>query len=139
MKFQNQKRLLAAGLLAGFVAAPASAAVLFSDDMSSGAAWTVNALSGDDTAIPVTTTAHLRGIPAAPTAGSDTIGLRLASNTVDGTEGEVTVTATGQSFSGIYTLSYDVWVRRDRSDRRFSKISAVAIGYRRHDIQTNTR
>ncbi|MCA9252184.1 MAG: PEP-CTERM sorting domain-containing protein [Phycisphaerales bacterium] len=134
-KVSKSKALLAAGLLAGFVAAPASAAVLFSDDMSSGAAWTVNALSADDTATFGYDYGTLAGIPAAPTAGSDTIGLRLASNTVDGTEGGVTVTATGQSFSGIYTLSYDVWVQWDAATGGSTENVGGGVGYDGTTIQ----
>lgn len=123
------RAMMAAGLFAGMVAAPASAAVLFSDDMSSGAAWTVNAFSADDTATFGYDYGALAGIPAAPTAGSDTVGLRLDANTVDGVEGGVTVTATGQSFSGIYTLSYDVWIQWDSTTGGSTEYAGGGVGY----------
>ncbi|MCA9230592.1 MAG: PEP-CTERM sorting domain-containing protein [Planctomycetales bacterium] len=81
--------------------------VVFSSDMSTSAGFTVGTLSADDSAtFGYDYSAH--GIPPAP-GGADTIGLKLDSNTSDGDGlGGVTVW-TNSTYSGQYTVEFDVW------------------------------
>lgn len=103
-------------------------ATLFSDGMASGAAWTVNAVSADDTATFGYNYVAAAGIPLAP-GGGDGLGLRLDANTTDALEGGVTVTPTGQSFSGNYTLSYDVWIQWDSTTGGTTEYAGGGVGY----------
>ena len=50
------------------------------------------------------------GIPAAPNSGSTTRGLRLQANQSSGVFGGLSVSPLGQSFSGDYELTFDMWL-----------------------------
>jgi len=50
------------------------------------------------------------GIPAAPNSGSTTRGLRLQANQSSGVFGGLSVSPLGQSFSGDYKLTFDMWL-----------------------------
>ncbi|HEX5221242.1 MAG TPA: PEP-CTERM sorting domain-containing protein [Verrucomicrobiae bacterium] len=50
------------------------------------------------------------GIPSAPNSGGTTRGLRLQANQSSGVFGGLSVSPTGQSFLGDYTLSFDMWL-----------------------------
>lgn len=86
--------------------------VLFEEDFGAGASanWTVNQGPSDgvaDFAFDYSTV----GIPPAPnsTDGS-TIGLKLQANVSSGVFGGLSVSPTGQSFSGDYRLRLDMWL-----------------------------
>lgn len=110
----KQVLLCAAALAAAVVVcADASAQVLFSDnfDTNTAANWTVNNGPGTN---PVTFAFDYStvGIPAAPNSvGGTTSGVKLEAN-IPGTSvfGGVSISPTGQSFTGNYTLTADVWM-----------------------------
>jgi hypothetical protein len=87
--------------------------IVYSDnfDVDSTASWTVN--KG-----PVTTDAAADfffdystvGIPSAPNSGGSTRGVKLQANQSSGVFGGVSVSPTGQSFSGDYQLRLDMWL-----------------------------
>lgn len=85
-----------------------SYAALFSSDMSTSTGWTVGTLFSDD----IATFGYdysADGVPAPP-GGSDTIGLRLESNTTADSDGFGSVQVwTDQTFAGTYVVEFDVW------------------------------
>ncbi len=96
-------------MVAGLVCMPTLAfgGVLFSSDMDSGAAWTVNATG--DTAHQFGWDFTAMGIPASP--GGSTTGLRLAANILDpATVEEIVATPTGFTVSGQYVIEFDFWI-----------------------------
>ena len=109
----------------------AMGATLFSDNMSNGAAWTVNAFNGADASATFGYDyGTLAGIPAPP-GGGDTIGLRLDGNTAADAnpEGGITVTPTGLSFSGNYTFSFDVWIQWHSGGGGTTEYAGGGVGY----------
>jgi hypothetical protein len=91
----------------------AEAQVVFTDnfDLDSTANWTVNtgALTSDHTANFFFDYSTV-GIPAAPNSGGTTRGLRLQANQSSGVFSGLSVSPTGQSFSGSYLLTFDMWL-----------------------------
>jgi PEP-CTERM motif-containing protein len=90
--------LLTAGVTSG--------ATLLSDDLSSGANFTVVG-TADSSAIFGFDYSTV-GIPAAP-GSADTLGLRTAVNLSAGAANSVNV-LTNTSFSGVYTVEFDMWI-----------------------------
>ncbi len=96
---------LAACLLA---AGPAFGATLLSDDLSSGANFTV--VGTADSAATFGFDYSTVGIPAAPGA-ANTLGLKLEVNNGDAVAAAEAITAvTTQTFSGAYTVEFDMWL-----------------------------
>lgn len=86
------------------------AATLYSQDFNvdDTANWTVNAGPGDTTALFFYDYSAI-GVPAAPN-GTGTRGLKMtANNAGTATFTGLTTSPTGQSFSGDYTVSFDMW------------------------------
>ncbi|MCC7409054.1 MAG: hypothetical protein IT442_13375 [Phycisphaeraceae bacterium] len=88
---------------------PTTAAPLFSEnfEVDPTASWTVNNGPSDE--------AHdfffdysTVGIPAAP-SGAGTRGMKLQANLANGIFGGMSVSPTGQTFTGNYTVSFDLW------------------------------
>ncbi|WP_432797709.1 PEP-CTERM sorting domain-containing protein [Poriferisphaera sp. WC338] len=94
---------LAAGL--AFAASQASAAVLFSSDLSTSAGFTD--VSEADTSVTFGFDYSVMGISAAP-SGGDTVGLRLGANIAGGAAATASV-VTNTSFTGAYKVSFDAW------------------------------
>jgi hypothetical protein len=69
--------------------------------------WTVNAGPTDSTADFFYDYSAI-GVPAAPN-GSGTRGLKMTANNATGVFGGFTTSPNGQSFSGEYTVSFDMW------------------------------
>ncbi len=86
----------------------------FSDnfDVDSTANWTINkTVNPSGNIADVFFDYSLIGIASAPNStGGTTRGLKLAANTVGGVFSGLSASPTGQSFSGDYTLSADVWM-----------------------------
>jgi|SRR5688572_24422871 len=101
--------LLAAVPLAITVLAPAFGATLYSESFEANptASWTVNPGPSDHAANFFFDYATV-GIPAAPSAPG-TRGMKLQANQSRGIFGGMSVSPTGQSFAGPYTLAFDWW------------------------------
>jgi len=91
------------------------AQVLYSDNFDSGAGdsgnWNVNLGAGNNAATFGFDYSTL-GIPSAPhSTGGSTIGVKLEANYATGAAAAtgVSISPTGQSFSGDYSLSFDFW------------------------------
>ncbi len=101
-------------VLVGVLCAVTTAArgdVLFSDDFDTdtSASWNINASSAD-TAYTFAFDYSAIGVPPSPNGGGSTLGLRLAANIADGAAAGITVSPMGESFSGSYVLSFDMWI-----------------------------
>ncbi|MBN2448526.1 MAG: hypothetical protein JXO22_17495, partial [Phycisphaerae bacterium] len=89
--------------------------VLFQDDFDAGTSagnWSVLSHAGDYTA-NFAFDYSTRGIPSAPNStGGSTVGLHFTVNNNDQTPAKDAVSAypVGQSFSGDYTLKFDMWI-----------------------------
>lgn len=87
------------------------AQTFFSDSLDSAAGWTVNSGPGTANRATFGFDYSTLGIPAAPNSGGSTIGLRLEANRPGG--GAITgisVSPTGQSFTGDYQVRFDMWL-----------------------------
>jgi hypothetical protein len=125
----------AAAFLFLFVSAsrPATAApILFADQMTSGAAWGINATSGD-TLATFNFDYSIQGIPEAPNSqpgDAATRGLRLEANINEpSTLESLTVYPLGQSFTGTYQLRFDAWMNYDTADIATTEFLGGGIGY----------
>ena len=100
---------LAAVPLAITVSAPAFGATLYSESFEAdpSTSWTVNPGPGDHAANFFFDYATV-GIPAAPSAPG-TRGMKLQANQSTGIFSGMSVSPTGQSFAGAYTLAFDWW------------------------------
>jgi PEP-CTERM motif-containing protein len=108
---KNLLAALAAVLL--FSAHNSIAQVLFSDnfDLDTSANWTINQTS-TDTAATFAYDYSAMGIPSAPNSiGGTTLGLKLEANNIAPASGEaISVSPIGQSFTGDYSLRFDMWI-----------------------------
>lgn len=88
-----------------------SGATLFSDnfDVDSTANWTVNGGPSDEAA-NIFFDYSTVGIPSAPNSGGTTRGVKLQANQSSAIFGGLSVSPTGQSFSGNYELRLDMWL-----------------------------
>ncbi len=90
-----------------------STAILFADDFDAdtSAAWHINA-SGADTSVAFAYDYSADGIPSAPNSiGGTTLGIRLEANMIPpGAIEAITLSPLGESFSGQYTLQFDMWI-----------------------------
>jgi PEP-CTERM motif len=89
-----------------FAAGSVSGATLLSDDLSSGANFTV--VGTADSAATFGFDYSTVGIPAAPGA-ADTLGLKMEVNMTAGS-GQAIAAVTNQVFSGAYTVEFDMWI-----------------------------
>ncbi|TWT87223.1 hypothetical protein Mal64_27610 [Pseudobythopirellula maris] len=113
---------LMAGLL--LVAANAQAQVLFSDNMESGAGWSVNSTNADYAATfgfdygDVPTFYDVPEAPNTQPGDAATTGVLLESNINDPPGANTfNLFPTGQSFSGNYKLRFDAWTNYDVNER----------------------
>lgn len=107
----KNQRLVYLAAIAASLSTSATAQVLFSEnfDGSTGLGWNVNAARpGPDRALFGFDYGAL-GIPAAPGSGGSTQGLLLQANRSGGVQSGVSVSPTGQSFTGDYQLRYQLW------------------------------
>jgi hypothetical protein len=77
-------------------------------DIDPTANWTVNGGPSDETANFFFDYSSV-GIPSAPNSAGTTRGMKLQANLTDGIFGGFSVSPTGQSFIGDYTLRFDWW------------------------------
>jgi hypothetical protein len=90
---------------------PSQAQVLYSDSLDSATGWTVNSGPGTANRATFGFDYSTLGIPAAPNSGGSTIGLRLEANRPGGgVNSGISVSPTGQSFTGDYQLRFDMWL-----------------------------
>jgi len=103
-------RALAGAVLALALSGPCWAVSLYSEnfEVDPTANWTVNNGPSDE--------AHnfffdysSVGIPSAPNSGGTTHGMKLQANLVNGIFSGMSVSPTGQSFTGDYTVTFDWW------------------------------
>lgn len=101
---------LAAALALPLAASPANAAVLFSEDFNVDptASWTVNDPGVTDILADFFYDYSAIGVPAAP-GGPGTTGLKMTANNSTGVFGGFSVSPTGESFTGAYRVSFDLW------------------------------
>lgn len=94
------------------LAAPttSSAATLYSQnfDVNDSANWTALAAPGVDYVADYYYDYAAIGVPAAP-GGASTRGLKMTANNTAGVFGGFTTSPNGKSFSGNYTVSFDIW------------------------------
>lgn len=85
-------------------------AQLYSQDFNvdDTANWTVNNPALSDITVDFYYDYSAIGVPAAPN-GTGTRGLKMTANNSDGVFSGFSVSPTGQSFSGAYRLSFDMW------------------------------
>lgn len=104
---RNYSLVCGLGLL--LAAAPVFAASLYTQDFESDstASWTLNGGPSDEAADFFFDYSSV-GIPMAPN-GAGTRGMKLQANLTDGIFGGMSVSPTGQSFSGDYTVLFDWW------------------------------
>jgi hypothetical protein len=113
------------------VSLPAYSAPLFSDnfDADTSASWNVNTSSADTSATFAFDYSTL-GISASPNGGGSTLGLRLAANIAEPTSTEaITLSPMGQSFSGTYQLSFDLWMNYTIGGDAPTEYFTAGIGY----------
>ncbi|HEY9170892.1 MAG TPA: PEP-CTERM sorting domain-containing protein [Verrucomicrobiae bacterium] len=86
------------------------AQILFSENfnVNNTASWTVNDPALSDIGVDFFYDYSLIGVPAAPN-GSGTLGLKMTANNSGGVFSGFSVSPTGQSFSGNYQVSFDLW------------------------------
>ncbi len=111
----NVRILLMAGLGLALCGASASAQIAFSEnfDVDPTANWTVNTLGPGISDANFFFDYSTVGIPSAPNSGGTTRGLRLRANQLVAANtfpAGVSVSPIGQSFSGDYTLRFDMWL-----------------------------
>ena len=101
---------LGAAAAALALSASAEAQVLYQQnfDADSTANWTVNAGPSDHLA-DFFFDYNTAGVPSAPNSGGTTRGLKLGANYTNGIFSGVSVSPTGQSFAGDYTMQFDWW------------------------------
>jgi len=87
-----------------------SFAQLYSEDFNTDhtANWTVNDSGITDTRVDFFYDYSAIGVPAAP-SGIGTLGLVMSANNSSNVFGGVSVSPTGQSFTGDYQVSFDLW------------------------------
>lgn len=97
--------------VAAFVTTTSAQIVFYDDfDVNSTANWTVNQGPSDGVANFFFDYSTV-GIPSAPNSiGGTTRGLKLQANLTGGVFGGLSVSPTGQSFLGDYTLRFDMWM-----------------------------
>jgi hypothetical protein len=102
--------LSAAAVIALAMSVPAEAQVLYNQnfDADSTANWTVNNGPSDNLA-DFFFDYNTAGIPSAPNSGGTTRGLKLGANYTNAIFSGVSVSPTGQSFAGDYTVRFDWW------------------------------
>jgi hypothetical protein len=102
--------LFGAAVAALALSASAPAQVLYDQDFDadSTANWTVNA-GPSDHAADFFFDYNTVGIPSAPNSGGTTRGMKLQANQTNGIFSGFTVSPTGQSFAGDYTVRFDWW------------------------------
>jgi hypothetical protein len=99
-----------AALVCG-AASVASAQVVFTEnfDADHTANWAANSSGGNNAANFYFDYSSI-GIPSAPNAAGTTRGLKLEANYSGGIFSGISVSPAGQSFSGSYKLSFDMWI-----------------------------
>lgn len=108
----NRKIALAAATLGMGVHTASAAVTLFSDsfDTDSSASWSLFQSSAD-TKVTFAYDYTANGIPSAPNSGGTTKGLKLEANIASpATVEAVSLSPLGKSFSGDYTLRFDMWL-----------------------------
>jgi hypothetical protein len=88
----------------------ATGQILYSEnfDVDHTANWTANSSGGNNAANFFFDYSTI-GIPSAPSAGGTTRGLKLEANYSGGVFSGISASPNGQSFSGSYTVSFDIW------------------------------
>lgn len=94
------------------IASVSTQATLYSEDFDtdSSASWNINSSSAD-TSVIFGFDYSTVGVPASPNGGGTTLGVRMAANIEAPNSSEaVTLSPVGQSFSGSYQVTFDLWV-----------------------------
>ncbi len=106
-KVSKSRSLFAAGVMA--LAAPTAFGALYEEnfDVDNTANWTVNDGGTTDILADFFYDYSAIGVPSA--GGGTTTGLKMTANNVDGVFGGFSVSPNGQSFTGDYTVSFQMW------------------------------
>jgi len=98
------------GTSASLLAVQCSSGALFSEDFNTDhtAGWIVNDPGLSDIGVNFHYDYSAIGVPAAPN-GSGTLGLKMTANNSGGVFSGFSVSPLGQSFSGSYQVSFDLW------------------------------
>src|SRR5688572_21080125 len=108
----KSSQLVVCGALFSVFVSAASAQTLFSDNFdSAGGLYTIN--QDPDAEVLFTYDYSAVGIPSAPNStGGTTLGVRFRANHGDLTLGAqaINISPTGQTFSGDYSLRFDLWI-----------------------------
>jgi len=106
-KVSKSRSLLAVGVMA--LSAPAAFGALYEENFNVDhtANWTVNDPGVTDIGVDFFYDYSAIGVPSA--SGGDTLGLKMTANNVDGVFGGFSVSPTGESFTGNYTVSFQMW------------------------------
>jgi hypothetical protein len=106
-KVSKSRSLLAVGVMA--LAAPAAFGALYEENFNvdNTANWTVNDPGITDIGVDFYYDYSAIGVPSS--GDGDTRGLKMTANNVDGVFGGFSVSPTGQSFAGDYTVSFKMW------------------------------
>jgi hypothetical protein len=122
----RKTKAIMAGMALLALPAFASAAVVFSDGMSSGAAWTVNGSA--DAAATFGYDYSADGIPAAP-SGGDTIGLKMEANLADGVAAEIVATPSSLVLTGSHRVTFDLWTNFEFGAGSSTEFAGGGLGY----------
>ena len=108
MKFQLMMGALTLASVV-IVASPSLGVVLYSQDFNvdDTTNWNINNGPGDATVDFFYNYADI-GVPAAPN-GTGTRGLKMSANNTANIFSGVTVSPTGQNFTGVFNISFDIW------------------------------
>ena len=131
MKISHLMAILIVSGTCLFVSLPVYSAPLFSDnfDADTSTNWNINTSSNDTSATFAFDYSAL-SIPASPNGGGSTLGLRLAANIAEPTSAEaITLSPMGQSFSGTYQLSFDLWMNYTIGGDATTEFLTAGIGY----------
>jgi hypothetical protein len=106
-KVSKSRSLFAAGVMA--LAAPAAFGALYEENFNvdNTANWTINDPGVTDIEANFFYDYSAIGVPSA--SGGDTLGMKMTANNVDGVFGGFSVSPTGESFAGDYTVSFQMW------------------------------
>ena len=131
MKISHLMAILIVSGTCLFVSLPVYSAPLFSDnfDADTSTNWNINTSSNDTSATFAFDYSAL-SIPASPNGGGSTLGLRLAANIAEPTSAEaITLSPMGQSFSGTYQISFDLWMNYAIGGDATTEFLTAGIGY----------
>jgi hypothetical protein len=125
---ENMRKLTygMAALVAAFTASTASAAVIFSSDLSTSAGFVVAGTADGAATFGYDYSAD--GIPAAPN-GADTVGLKLEANLTAGAADEIAAVTSGLGLTGQYQVQVDIWTNYKIGGTGSTEFGGAGVGH----------